>query len=504
MKTFYWILAGLLLAGVATQAAEPRPAPKQWTFLVYLNGHSNLDGWSLEDMLEMEKVGTTDQVNVVVQWAYLPRKRVQRFLITRSSDGTRVTSPMIEDLGLVDMGDWHTLVDFIRWGVENFPAQKYFVDVWAHGTGWNKRLAHGGTFSPLDISKDDLTGTAITTQQLALAMAEAQKIMGHKVDLYASDACMMAMAEVAAEMSDHVEIYAGSELDIPVRGWPYEALLRRWNERPEMGPAELASVLGEEYIALFYSEPKKKGATWSVWDVSRFDRFYAAVSQLGRELVGLSQGDRKSAIEAAIQGLDFSGDSSDLLDFVDQLEGGFLQIKLETVIVGRERHQADQVDVAEAGRECFAYGVALFDRGIQALDPAQLSEPSDDGGAFGVLGQAPGEDRARQMHAQPLELGGFALSSGAQRRMMRSHDRQDVFGEALASLARAKQHSGEAAVGQLGVELERLARQLNLVRDVFGQIGVVPSAGADRVGEGLEFAHPLALVHLMRAVNGLE
>ena len=58
-----------------------------------------------------------------------------------------------------------------------------------------------GGFTTKDISYDDVSGHVITTEQLALAMGEIQKITGNKVELYGSDACLMAMAEIAGEMS---------------------------------------------------------------------------------------------------------------------------------------------------------------------------------------------------------------------------------------------------------------------------------------------------------------
>ena len=40
---------------------------KEWTVLCYLAGDNNLDGAAVEDINEMEVVGSTDQMNMVAQ-----------------------------------------------------------------------------------------------------------------------------------------------------------------------------------------------------------------------------------------------------------------------------------------------------------------------------------------------------------------------------------------------------------------------------------------------------
>ena len=105
-----------------------------------------------------------------------------------------------------DMGDYKNLVDFVKWGTDNFPAKHYFVAVWNHGSGWHFQDAKikSGEVSINDISFDDNTGHAITTEQLGTAMAEIKLHIGRNVDIYGSDACLMQMLEVAGEMKNSV------------------------------------------------------------------------------------------------------------------------------------------------------------------------------------------------------------------------------------------------------------------------------------------------------------
>jgi len=72
----------------------------------------------------------------------------------------------------------------------------------------------------------------ITTKQLGQALKESAAIIGHPVDVYGSDACLMAMAEVAHEMADSVNVYVGSQEVEPGAGWPYGDFLKLWTAKP--------------------------------------------------------------------------------------------------------------------------------------------------------------------------------------------------------------------------------------------------------------------------------
>lgn len=304
--------------------AEPLPKEaretKEWSMLLFLNGNNNLDGWATEDLLEMERVGSQAGFHVVVQWSSLERKKTERRYIQKRPEGApadQVHSPVIEDMGLVDMGDWRTLAEFLEWGIENFPARKHFVAVWDHGTGWHELRAS-------DISQDDFTGNWITTQQLGWALKRAAQKLGHPVDFYASDACLMGMLEVATELSPSVRIYGGSVADIPVTGWPYEAFLAEWSERPEITAEELGKLLSQTYFEHYRAEPKKKGATFSIFDLGQLGPVLDGVRGLKDALLSLPASELPKLRDAMLPVYDYTIDYGDLGMMIDALQGARL------------------------------------------------------------------------------------------------------------------------------------------------------------------------------------
>ncbi|MEK6577865.1 MAG: hypothetical protein AABZ55_01445, partial [Bdellovibrionota bacterium] len=86
------------------------PAEKEWTLLVYLNGNNNLDSYGDLNINQMENVGSTDKINIVVQWASLSAGKTKRLLVTKDNDFNKVTSKIVQDAGNVDMGDWRSIV----------------------------------------------------------------------------------------------------------------------------------------------------------------------------------------------------------------------------------------------------------------------------------------------------------------------------------------------------------------------------------------------------------
>lgn len=299
--------------------------PKKWTFLIFLNGDNGLDSAGLGDLLAMEKVGSDDQVNIVVQWASLSARKTVRLLIKKSNDPTRVTSPVIQDLGLIDMGDYHNLQEFIRWGVENFPAEHYFVNVWNHGGGWHvqqKQNLQGKQTVLNDISYDDISGNFFSTKQLGSAMTYAASVIGHPVDIYGSDACQMAMIEVADEMPSSVEYYAGSEFVEISKGWPYAEFLARWESTPDVTAAQVSKMLTEEYIKSY--EGGSGGTAEVTFSVFRMEKLAAVVQafkKISDEIRVLSPGEKAKVLSAAKDAQQFfEGDYRDVGDFLSKVQ----------------------------------------------------------------------------------------------------------------------------------------------------------------------------------------
>jgi len=362
MKRIIFVMAffaSLALFSSPVQAGQAKDV-KEWTFLLFLNGHNNLDSFGAMNINQMEEVGSNENLNMVVQWASIRNKQTKRLYVTQDNDPKVVKSQVVQTLAPVDMGDYKNLVEFVRWGAENYPAKKYMIAVWNHGNGWEFKTR--SAFEAKDISYDDTTGHHITTEQLGLAMNEAAQIIGHKVDVYGSDACLMAMAEVAAEMKDSVEMFVGSQEVEPGQGWPYSTWMRRWASNPTATAAEVSTYLTEEFTKSYdggiYGH---SDVTFSAMDLTQFPAFFSALKDLNASLANLSPSDMRATKSLADATQEFYlSDYKDIFDFVDRLQSSKVGIQSSILSNLKDAVQKMVISVESTDSYANSHGISVW------------------------------------------------------------------------------------------------------------------------------------------------
>jgi hypothetical protein len=368
-----WIIVlcaffSLLPSQIVHASDSQKSAPlAEWTVLIFLSGNNNLDSFGKFNLKQMEQIGSTPQLNVVVQWASLKNDKTQRLLIHQDITHAEVTSPVVESLSTVDMGDPKSLLDFIRWGVQKYPAKHYAIDVWNHGSGWHASTTPNTNqqkpFYPYDISWDDKTDHSISTPALARVLAEAAQIIGHKVDLYGSDACLMGMAEIADEVADFVDIYAGSEEVEAAAGWPYHKILGALAKHPEMNATALGKVITDEFVKFYTGDgPNQGNATFSAFYLNKMTPLEQAMKSLAQDLVKVPENSRKSILDALGNAQRFTYDDyADLTDVLEQLESlPSPHIRKETLLALRKALSELIIASGSSASLPKAYGASIW------------------------------------------------------------------------------------------------------------------------------------------------
>ena len=99
--------------------------------MVFLNADNNLYSFGKMNLEQMQKVGSNNAMNIVVEMDHAPAGvPTQRLLVQKGS------SDVIETLGETNMGDWKHLAEFVAWTMSKFPAKHYALVIWNHGAGW--------------------------------------------------------------------------------------------------------------------------------------------------------------------------------------------------------------------------------------------------------------------------------------------------------------------------------------------------------------------------------
>ncbi|RLC67166.1 MAG: hypothetical protein DRI52_11125, partial [Chloroflexi bacterium] len=305
-----------------------------WTFMVYLGADNNLEGAGLEDFLEMSAVGSTADVNIVVQFdridgyddGYGDWTDTRRFYITQGM--TPDPDNAVESLGEVNMGDGDTLRDFLLWALGNYPAENYALVLWDHGSGWEP--VRGKRPPPIKaIVGDDTNGyDYMDDQEVMAALTEAgfEYDSANKLALIGFDACLMGMIEVATDMSHFAEVVVSSEETEPGDGWEYTTPLQALVNDPTISPDQLGYEIVEAYYTS-YGNSETQSALNTRPDP--FQDLLNAIDQFALALLDHMNTDRNMYGTVRDQTQNFSGEPHyDLYDFAERIqnESGYADV----------------------------------------------------------------------------------------------------------------------------------------------------------------------------------
>ncbi|HEX5749526.1 MAG TPA: clostripain-related cysteine peptidase, partial [Archangium sp.] len=110
----------------------PAPQKKQWTVMVWMAGDNNLEDAALDDLQELKQVGSTDDVDILVQLDRMGDQQTRRYHVRK---GTTADQDIVEEIGETNTGDPQCAIDFFTWGIQRSPANHYLTVLWNHGSG---------------------------------------------------------------------------------------------------------------------------------------------------------------------------------------------------------------------------------------------------------------------------------------------------------------------------------------------------------------------------------
>jgi tetratricopeptide (TPR) repeat protein len=265
-----------------------------YTFMVYMIG-SDLEAKSYaatQNIRQMEEVGSSSKVNIIIETGggtnqtkidgsdkrFIDFTKVQRHKILNNDIQTK------SDLGKQNMGDPKTLSDFIVWGMSNFPAKKYAIILWDHGSGIN------GFGGDPQFNYDKLTIDEIHQAFASSLNNVIDEKDPNKFELVGFDSCLMASVEVANSISSFSNYMIASEEIEPPWGWDYFSVLRSLNLHPEQDGSLLGKSIADSYfkksgiISLSQGFNAQKETTMSVIDLTKVAMLVDALNALAQSV----------------------------------------------------------------------------------------------------------------------------------------------------------------------------------------------------------------------------
>ncbi|TIU90215.1 MAG: hypothetical protein E5V74_05175 [Mesorhizobium sp.] len=316
----------------------------EWTIMVFLNADNNLEPFGLKDFREMAKVGSDDNVNIVVQfdrnggfattspqWQGCYRFKVQK-------GGDYAPAQAVASLGDTNMGSGTTLRSFVDWAMEQYPARKYMLAIWNHGQGWrhfrtvrpdisgidlcrfrdfrasrmareaerratslSSRTGSNGKFSllstqaiPLDltvsgtmrsVSSDDTSGDTLYNREIQ------ESLKGIHLDVIGFDACLMGMVETGYALRNIGQVMVASEELEPGDGWNYADWLKKLTDNPDMTAADLGTTMFGSYQEYYQGAGDDPATTLSAIDLPSMDGLASSIDGFADALVNVGNAD---------------------------------------------------------------------------------------------------------------------------------------------------------------------------------------------------------------------
>ena len=260
--------------GLSDTVKEPSPTPPgeafvppstsgqgdTWLVMLYQDADDKiLEEDIYLDLNEAERVGSSDRVQIVAQVDRFSEgyrgdgdwSSTKRFYVTQDDDLDRVASRQVADLGEANMSDGGTLVDFVTWAVEAFPADRHVLILSDHGMGWP-----GGWSDPAPGGRGDASipltsrlGDKLYLMELDEALEEIRARTGlSQFELIGLDACLMGHIEVFSALAPHARYAVASQETEPALGWAYTGFLAGLKQNPDTDPSDLARLIVESYI----------------------------------------------------------------------------------------------------------------------------------------------------------------------------------------------------------------------------------------------------------------
>ena len=242
-----------------------------WTVLIYMCGtdlESNNGFGSLSfDLMNDEEI--SDDINVIVEtggtltWNngdnYFSSDSVNDIDIENDNLGRfQVKHNEIIELDSVDlqsMGSAQTLADFISWGMEEYPAERYMFVMWDHGyTEPYGNMEHDEIFyengsgnmvncMEVNVDQNEYYNDCLTLDEVRAGFADA----GAHFDLIAFNTCLSGSMEIASAVAPYADYMVASEEVIPaIIGIPM-GYISYLSENPDCETADL----GNEILTLY-------------------------------------------------------------------------------------------------------------------------------------------------------------------------------------------------------------------------------------------------------------
>ena len=320
------------------------------TIMVYMCGTDleSKNGMASADLKEMCGANLSDKVNIIVYTGGCKSWKTSG--ISNSVNQIyRVTNNGLmrleDDMGKGTMTDPATLTEFIKYCVNNFPANRQELIMWDHG---------GGSISGYGYDEKNPYGS-MTLDGINKALKNA----GTTFDFIGFDACLMATVENGLMLSDYADYMIASEETEPGVGWYYTNWLTKLSQNTSMPTIEIGKNIVDDFINVCNQKCNGQKTTLSVVDLAELETTipseFKAFASSTKELI--DNNEYKQVSDARYQAREFAQSSKidqiDLVDFANRLDTKESKA-LSKALLGAVKYNRTSSSVSNA------YGLSIY------------------------------------------------------------------------------------------------------------------------------------------------
>jgi Clostripain family len=225
-----------------------------------IDGNAPLIDAAKADLAEMRYVGSGGALNVFVQ--------VHGIGVPRRGHVTEGMPAGIDALPPVPQGErdparGRALLSFIKSSLKaahHDPKDRSHCSLlvlWGHAYdfAFGREHTRGGTIDALDFAE-----LSHVLERLQLEFGAPGAV---KLDILGFDACDLATVEMACQVEPFAKYLLGSQIGVPLPGWPYDRILDRLRKPigSLMGPAEFGSYIVRRFCESYQAELRSVSLT---------------------------------------------------------------------------------------------------------------------------------------------------------------------------------------------------------------------------------------------------
>jgi len=369
---------------------EEQLPTRRWTVLAYLAGDNNLSEECVYSLTQVKEALSDDSRKLAVVAQFDPsgvRAETRRYLLRSKRFSLKqdadITGWRARE---TDTGEPQNLLEFIRWGIAQYPARYYLVILVGHGSGTEDDFLLRDENPPDSLSIPELQD-----------VFQKLKDDGRIIHVLGMDTCLMNMAEVCFELlRTSVNYLVGSEGFSPNTGWPYAEILTELIKQiglDENQPDEKKKVATPEWLAKRIVEEYKKfyepyinggiSVDQSALEVTEIDGVKEKMFSLVRVLLDeISKGElnygepkQNALLLAHWESQSYNGEMFvDLYDFCERLAARYCKIEPQGRVVSLCKEVREAIDKLVV-KTCIAGAAFQYSHGISIYFPWAILSP---------------------------------------------------------------------------------------------------------------------------------